>query len=110
MSGGGVSTHDQPQHQEPTAHSPVYPIRPVTILEDPQSFNIKHPLQYTWNLWLKDGSIAANGNARPGRGQTVQVTAGNWKDQLQDIDAISTVEDFWGYFFFCVFSFIPLLY
>lgn len=81
--------HDAPQ---PTTTATATSTRPTTILEDAAGFNIKHPLQYTWNLWLKDGSVGQ----RPGRSAPV-VTSGNWKDQLQDIDAISTVEDFWGY-------------
>jgi hypothetical protein len=94
----GVSLSLSPSSSpHPTASPPSVVLdRPVTILEDPANFNIKHPLQYTWNLWLKDGS----GSSRPGRsGSAPVITSGNWKEQLQDIDAISTVEDFWGYSF-----------
>ena len=79
---------------DPKATAPIYD-RPVTALEDPVNFNIKHPLQYTWSLWLKDASALSQ--QRPGRSGPAVITSGNWKDSLQDIEAIGTVEDFWGY-------------
>lgn len=59
---------------------------PITALEDPINFSVKHPLQRKWTLWYDC----------PDKKATNQ----NWDEQLKKLITIDTVEDFWGYQFF----------
>ncbi|RKO97126.1 hypothetical protein CXG81DRAFT_29762 [Caulochytrium protostelioides] len=52
----------------------------ITVLNDPENFNAKHPLQSSWTLWYT------------GTGTTQD----SWSQQLTVLTTVSTVEDFWG--------------
>lgn len=64
--------------------------RPVSALEDPANYNIRHPLQSKWTLWYrastKPNSAAVKNAAK----------SDNWEASLQCVNTIDTVEDFWG--------------
>lgn len=54
--------------------------RLVTVFDDAETYNIKHPLQYAWCLWHR----AAGGRSNE-----------DWEASLQKIQSCDTVEDFW---------------
>ena len=64
--------------------------RPVSALEDPANYNIRHPLQSKWTLWYrastKPTSTAVKNAAK----------SDNWEASLQCVNTIDTIEDFWG--------------
>jgi translation initiation factor 4E len=64
--------------------------RPVSALEDPAHYNIRHPLQSKWTLWYrastKPNSVAAKNAAK----------SDNWEASLQCVNTVDTIEDFWG--------------
>jgi translation initiation factor 4E len=47
------------------------------------NLNVKHPLQNTWIMWY-DHNDKRNNSAQA------------WSDNLKQVNAIDTVEDFWG--------------
>lgn len=59
----------------------------VTIFKDPKNFNVKHPLEHEWVLYFDGGSQYNR-----------QHNLKEWKDMLQKVYTIATVEDFWGVF------------
>lgn len=63
------------------------PSRAITILEDVQNYNIKHPLQYHWKLYVKKGRLET---ATQGQDQK-----DTWAQSLEEAITINTVEDFW---------------
>lgn len=64
--------------------------RPVSALEDPENYNIRHPLQSKWTLWYrastKPTSTAVKNAAK----------SDNWEASLQCVNTVDTIEDFWG--------------
>lgn len=64
--------------------------RPVSALEDPDNYNIRHPLQSKWTLWFrastKPTSTAVKNAAK----------SDNWEASLQCVNTVDTIEDFWG--------------
>ena len=64
--------------------------RPVSALEDPANFNIRHPLQSKWTLWYR----ASNKNTSGSSGS--KGSANSWEASLQCVNTVDTIEDFWG--------------
>ncbi len=65
---------------------------PVSALEDPANFNIRHPLQSKWTLWYR----ASNKNASGSAGGKGSAKADDWGASLQCVNTVDTIEDFWG--------------
>jgi hypothetical protein len=55
-------------------------VKLITVFDDAETYNIKHPLQYSWCLWHR----AAGGRSNE-----------DWEASLQKIQTCDTVEDFW---------------
>lgn len=53
-----------------------------TVFSDPANFNVVHPLYSKWILWFDNASK--------------QNKAKDWNEQLQEVMAFETVEEFWG--------------
>ncbi|KAJ5730878.1 translation initiation factor eIF 4e-like domain-containing protein [Penicillium herquei] len=53
----------------------------VTVFDDPENFNVKHPLMHEWTLWF----------TKPPSGK-----GDNWNDLLKEVVTFSSVEEFWG--------------
>ncbi|KAJ1930288.1 eukaryotic translation initiation factor 4E [Tieghemiomyces parasiticus] len=53
-----------------------------TVFNDPQNFDVKHPLQNAWTLWFDNPTKRTNTNT--------------WSQNLREIITFCTVEDFWG--------------
>ena len=61
--------------------------RPVSALEDPANYNIRHPLQSKWTLWYRASTKPTS---------TAVKNAANWEASLQCVNTVDTIEDFWG--------------
>lgn len=66
--------------------------RPVSALEDPENYNIRHPLQSKWTLWYR----ASNKNSSGSSGNKSSAKSDNWEASLQCVNTVDTIEDFWG--------------
>jgi translation initiation factor 4E len=55
--------------------------RLVTVFDDKDNFNVKHPLENHWTLWFTKPSS--------GKGD-------NWNDLLKEVITFNSVEEFWG--------------
>jgi translation initiation factor 4E len=53
----------------------------ITIFDDPKNFNVKHPLNTEWSLWI-----------------STKVKSDNWLDTIKNVVTVGSVEDFWGMF------------
>jgi translation initiation factor 4E len=53
----------------------------ITIFDDPKHFNVTHPLNTEWSLWI-----------------STKVKSNNWLDTIKNIITIGSIEDFWGMF------------
>ncbi|KAF2229759.1 eukaryotic translation initiation factor 4E [Viridothelium virens] len=53
----------------------------VTVFDDPEHFNVKHPLANNWTLWF----------TKPPSGK-----GDNWNELLKEVISFDSVEDFWG--------------
>lgn len=56
--------------------------RPITVLEDPIKFNVKHPLMGKWTMWYTQPPTQAPG--------------ADWRDLLKEVITFDSVEEFWG--------------
>jgi hypothetical protein len=86
--------------------------RLISVLEDPVNYNVKHPLQYGWSLWLKKAdakpapAVSSNDASAAGSGAP-KSSMEIWRDSVENLGGnIRTVEDFWWY---SPPSFLPLL-
>lgn len=80
--------------QASMATSSSSPSRLISVLENSDLYNIKHPLQYGWSLWLKKPGSDREAKA----GQTEGLSSMEiWKRQVEHIGDVKTVEDFWWY-------------
>ncbi|KIW07072.1 uncharacterized protein PV09_01962 [Verruconis gallopava] len=61
--------------------SPAPASKPVTVFDDPENFNVKHPLMHKWTLWFT--------KPQTGKGD-------NWNDLLKEVISFDSVEEFWG--------------
>ncbi|WPG97883.1 Putative translation initiation factor eIF-4E [Acrodontium crateriforme] len=52
----------------------------VTVFDDADNFNVKHPLQNTWTLWF----------TKPPTGKQ------DWNELLKEVISFNSVEEFWG--------------
>lgn len=59
-----------------------------TVFNDPQNFNVKHPLYNTWTLWFDNPSAKGMGKAPGGKD--------SWGEDLNKVVDIDSVEEFWG--------------
>lgn len=55
----------------------------VTVLENGEEFNVKHPLNSKWTLWYTKPPVDQNES---------------WADLLKPVVSFNTVEEFWGIF------------
>lgn len=53
----------------------------ITIFDDPKHYNVKHPLNTEWSLWV-----------------STKVKSDNWLDTIKNVVTVGSVEDFWGMF------------
>lgn len=56
----------------------------ITVFDDPQNFNVKHPLNTEWSLWT---SV-----------KTDNKKVVNWMDTVKNIITVDSIEDFWAMF------------
>lgn len=75
----------------PASTSTLYD-RPVSALEDPANYNIRHPLQSKWTLWYR----ASNKSSTDRSGGKSSAKADTWEASLQCVNTVDTIEDFWG--------------
>lgn len=68
--------------------------RPVSALEDPANYNIRHPLQSKWTLWYRASAKSSSGSGSSGNKGSAK--ADNWEASLQCVNTVDTIEDFWG--------------
>lgn len=54
--------------------------RAITVFEDAEHFNVKHPLQHAWTLWF----------TKPPSGKQ------DWNELLKEVITFDSVEEFWG--------------
>eukprot|EP00126_Sphaerothecum_destruens_P014040 Sdes_comp24078_c0_seq1m22140 len=54
----------------------------VTVFDDPEKFNVKHPLQNKWTFWYDL--------------QERKATDDNWGQGMREVYSFDTVEDFWA--------------
>lgn len=52
-----------------------------TVFDDPENFNVKHPLMNKWTLWF----------TKPPSGK-----GDNWNELLKEVISFDSVEEFWG--------------
>lgn len=60
-------------------------ISAITVFDDPQNFNVKHPLNSEWSLWT---SVKTDNNNK----------VVNWMETVKNIITVGSIEDFWGVF------------
>jgi translation initiation factor 4E len=53
----------------------------ITIFDDPVNYNVKHPLNTEWCLWM-----------------STKVKSDNWLDTIKNVITVNSVEDFWSVF------------
>jgi len=60
--------------------------KPITVFQDPNNFNVKHPLYNKWTLWFDNPSQkgASKGSKE------------SWGDDLNKVISFDSVEEFWG--------------
>ncbi|PWN46818.1 eukaryotic translation initiation factor 4E [Violaceomyces palustris] len=59
-----------------------------TVFNDPQNFNVKHPLYNSWTLWFDNPSQKGMGSARGSKD--------SWGEDLNKVVDFDSVEEFWG--------------
>jgi len=79
--------------------------RLISVLESTEAYNVKHPLQHGWSLWLKKADAKPDGG-KPQQQQANESSMEVWKRQVEHIGDICTVEDFWWYTFTQLSAFI----
>lgn len=94
--------------------------RTITVFESTDVYNIKHPLQFGWSLWLKKPDNQGHGNrdrghhdhgkAAPAAEDKPKSSLEIWMEQVDHIGTVHTVEDFWWYalMLFDYFSLMPV--
>ena len=70
----------------PTSSSQQQDIR--TVFQDPDNFNVKHPLASRWTLWFDNPSQRGMSHAKGSKE--------SWGDDLNKVVDIDCVEEFWG--------------
>jgi len=74
-----------------------------TVFNDPQRFNVKHPLYSSWTLWFD--SPATKGRNLPQTPSApfpqtpstpAAAAAGGWMDDIKRVISFDSVEEFWG--------------
>lgn len=53
----------------------------ITVFDDPVNYNVKHPLNTEWSLWM-----------------STKIKSDNWLDTIKNVITVNSVEDFWGVF------------
>lgn len=53
----------------------------ITVFDDPVNFNVKHPLNTEWSLWI-----------------STKVKSDNWLDTMKNVITVNSIEDFWAVF------------
>lgn len=71
--------------------------RLISVLENSDLYNVKHPLQYVWSLWLKKPDGGKEGQSGHGGSNAGLSSMEIWKKQVEHIGDMKTVEDFWWY-------------
>jgi hypothetical protein len=71
--------------------------RLISVLESTEVYNVKHPLQYVWSLWLKKPESGKDGSSGHGGSNAGLSSMEIWKKQVEHIGDMQTVEDFWWY-------------
>ncbi|KDN52208.1 eukaryotic translation initiation factor 4E [Tilletiaria anomala UBC 951] len=59
-----------------------------TVFEDPENFNVKHPLASRWTLWFDNPSQRGMANMRGSKD--------SWGEDLNKVVDVDSVEEFWG--------------
>lgn len=59
-----------------------------TVFQDPENFNVKHPLFHEWTLWFDNPSQKGMANARGSKD--------SWGEDLNKVVTFDSVEEFWG--------------
>lgn len=72
--------------------------RLISVLESSDLYNVKHPLQYVWSLWLKKPESGKDGSSGHGGSNAGLSSMEIWKKQVEHIGDMETVEDFWWYY------------
>lgn len=69
--------------------------RLISALENAETYNVKHPLQHSWSLWLKKADSGKDQSPAAQAATAGLSSLDLWKRQVDDIGSVSTVEDFW---------------
>jgi len=77
-----------------------------TVFNDPERFNVKHPLYSAWTLWFDSPATKGRnlpqtpGATFPATPQTPSQppTTGGWMDDIKRVITFDSVEEFWGLF------------
>ncbi|PWN43575.1 eukaryotic translation initiation factor 4E [Ceraceosorus guamensis] len=59
-----------------------------TVFNDPDNFNVKHPLFNNWTLWFDNPSAKGMTSAKGGKD--------SWGEDLNKVVTFDSVEEFWG--------------
>lgn len=59
----------------------------TTVFENPDNFDVKHPLASRWTLWFDNPTQ---------QGHLSRSTRNNWGEGLNRVVDVDTVEEFWG--------------
>lgn len=60
--------------------------QPITVFQDPNNFNVKHPLYNRWTLWFDN----------PTQKGASKGSKESWGDDLNEVISFDSVEEFWG--------------
>lgn len=72
-----------------------------TVFNDPNTFNVKHPLYSPWTLWFDSPSTKgrATGSSTPSTAVPPTPSgASGWMDDIKKVISFESVEEFWGLF------------
>ncbi|KAF2729507.1 eukaryotic translation initiation factor 4E [Polyplosphaeria fusca] len=77
-----ISPSDQANSNEQSSTSATTDDNAIrTVFDDPENFNVKHPLMNKWTLWF----------TKPPSGK-----GDNWNELLKEVISFDSVEEFWG--------------
>lgn len=62
------------------------------MFNDPDNFNVKHPLYNNWTLWFDNPSAKGLSGGGKGSGGAKE----SWGEDLNKVVSFDSVEEFWG--------------
>ncbi|CEH18869.1 eukaryotic translation initiation factor 4e class i [Ceraceosorus bombacis] len=86
MDSASVSNNNGAEEQTKGAAGADLDVR--TVFNDPDNFNVKHPLFNNWTLWFDNPSAKGMTSAKGGKD--------SWGEDLNKVVTFDSVEEFWG--------------